>query len=231
MLRHLYLDIETIPSQRADVRDMIADTIKPPGTYKKAETIAEWEKNDEPAAIEESLRKTSLDGAFGQIVVIGAAIDDGEPVALYGENWQEGYCEQTILSSFNGWLSKSIQPSEELSTVIVGHYVSEFDLRFIRHRSIINGVRPHKVIARACEAKPWETDKVYDTMVQWSGVKDRISLDKLCLALGIPGKGDMDGSKVWDAVLNGRIADVAAYCADDVRKVREVHKRMTFAEE
>lgn len=229
MQRHLYLDIETIPAQSPDARDLIAETIKPPANYKKAETIAEWEKNEKPAAVEDAWRKTSFDGALGQLAVIGAALDDGDPVTFWSDDWHDVYYEPTILRLFGEWLTSELPLNEELSTIIIGHYVSDFDLRFLRHRSIINGIRPHRVIARACDAKPWETDKVYDTMVQWSGVKGSIKLDKLCRALGIPGKGDMDGSKVWNAVQEGRIADVAAYCADDVNKVRAVHRRMTFA--
>ena len=65
--------------------------------------------------------------------------------------------------------------------------------------------------------------------MQWAGVGNRVSLDKLCKALGLPGKGEIDGSKVWDYVRDGRIAEVADYCADDVRKVWAVYRRMTFA--
>lgn len=239
MQRHLYLDIETIPGQSSLARDMIADdaatekaAVTAPANYKDPVKIAEY-INARCAEIDADAdakwRRTSFDGALGQVVVIGAALDDSKPVTFVASGWSSPEYEAAILHSFVGWLTLELTRNDELSTVIVGHYVSEFDLRFLRHRSIINGIRLHRVIARACEAKPWETDKVYDTMVQWSGVKDRISLDKLCRALGIPGKGDMDGSKVWDAVQEGRIAEVAAYCADDVRKVRDVHRRMTFA--
>ena len=123
----------------------------------------------------------------------------------------------------------TIKPQTELAAQIIGHNVSAFDLRFLVQRSMILGVKPHPVLARAAACKPWETDRVYDTMVQWAGVGNRISLDKLCKALGIPGKGDLDGSKVWDYVQAGRIAEVADYCADDVRKVWAVYQRMTFA--
>ena len=40
----------------------------------------------------------------------------------------------------------------------------------------------------AAQAKPWELEKVYDTMIQWAGVGKTVSLDKLCRALGLPGK-------------------------------------------
>lgn len=89
-------------------------------------------------------------------------------------------------------------------------------------------MQPHPILARAALARPWEIDKVFDTMVVWAGHGNSISLDRLCRALGLPGKGYMDGSKVWAAVRDGRIADVIAYCPEGVRKVRDVHRRMTF---
>ena len=60
---NIYLDIETIPTDRAAVRDYIAATITPPGTMKKAETIAAWVKDDKPAAIEEAVNRTSCGGS------------------------------------------------------------------------------------------------------------------------------------------------------------------------
>ena len=66
-------------------------------------------------------------------------------------------------------------------------------------------------------------------MPAWAGAGNRISLDKLCKALGLPGKADdIDGSKVWDFVKAGRIAEVAEYCKDDVRKARACHERIVF---
>jgi len=51
--------------------------------------------------------------------------------------------------------------------------------------------------------------------------------------LGIDAKGselgdEIDGSKVWDFIREGRIADVAAYCGGDVARAREMHRRLTF---
>ncbi len=97
-------------------------------------------------------------------------------------------------------------------------------------RYIINSIRPPLVLKRAAEAKPWETEKVFDTMIQFAGVGNRISLDKLCLALSIQSpKGDMDGSKVGQYVADGRLEEVSEYCKRDVEATREVFKRMTFA--
>jgi len=251
MQEHLTIDIETIPAQRPDVLAEIReakqtqlaadiDAIRAPGNYKDAEKIAVWMSNEGQqkaqalrdafdADIDAAYRKTGLDGAYGQICVIGFAVDNGKPQTVWSPDWQAPACEIELLEDFYIALGDVISPSAERSITVVGHNVSSFDLRFMVQRSIVRGIRPHGVIARAAQAKPWETDKVFDTMVQWAGVGNRISLDKLCKALGIESpKGDLDGSKVWDYVKAGRIAEVADYCAGDVAATREVHRRLTF---
>ena len=242
---NITLDIETVPAQRPDVLEEIKQAkqaeldqalaaIKPPGNYKKQESIDEWMANEAPkiaqglrdafdSDVDQAYRKTSLDGAFGQLCVLGFAVNDDEPMTIADMD------EVSLLSTFNALLGKLVQPSDIYMACVIGHNVSAFDLRFIAQRSIINGIRPHQVIARASQAKPWESDKVFDTMVQWAGPGNRISLDKLCKALGVESpKGDITGATVWDAVKAGRLADVATYCAGDVRATREVWRRMTY---
>lgn len=230
MQEHLTVDIETIPAQRPDVLEEIRATIKPPGNIKKAETIAAWMEAEAPAAIDEAYRKTGLDGAYGQICVIGFAIDEAGPQTVWAPDWQNPNNERELLEDFYIALGDMISPSAERSIAVVGHNVVSFDLRFMVQRSIVKGIRPHGVISRAAQAKPWETDKVFDTMVQWAGVGGRISLDKLCKALGIASpKGDISGAQVWDFVKDGRISEVADYCAWDIVATREVHRRLTFS--
>ena len=244
---NIYLDIETVPCQRPDILDelkasMSADlatkiaAIAPPGNYKKQETIDAWYAEVAPnirAAmqsefeneLDSTYRKTSFDGAFGQVCVIGFAINDEPAITLFNEDWQD---ERTLLENFAYCLTSDIEHKDFVT--VVGHNVASFDLRFLMHRYIVNGIRPHSVISRAAQAKPWESDKVFDTMVQWAGVGNRIKLDKLCKALNVPTpKGELDGSKVWDYVNSGRIDEVAAYCKKDVEATRQVYKRMTFA--
>lgn len=222
MKTFITLDIETIPTQRQDVREYIAKTVTHPGNISKPETIAKWNEESKPAAVEEAVSKTGLDGAFGQVVCIGVAYADNAPVVFSGMD------ECAILTDLYKWFDE-IHPNEWFTNAIVGHNVSAFDLRFLIQRHIVNSVAPHPLLARAANAKPWESEKVFDTMVQFAGVGNRISLDKLCLALGLPGKGDITGADVWPMVQAGRLQEVADYCADDVVKTRAVFKRMTFA--
>lgn len=244
---NLYLDIETIPAQRPEVLEEIrhehqavldrqlAD-IRPPGNYKKQESIDEWMANEAPriaanltaassAAVEEQYRRTGLDGAFGQVFCIGAALDDGNPKVFCAQFLSEA----ATLRQFDRWLDVELDTTDWYATVVVGHNVAAFDLRFLLQRSVVNQVRPHCVIQRAATAKPWEHDKVFDTMIQWAGVGNRIKLDKLCKALGLPGKGDITGADVWPMVQAGKWGEVVEYCMDDVSKVRSIHELMQYA--
>lgn len=218
------LDLETIGTQRQDIRDYIAANVKPPGTIKLPASIEKWYKESKGEAVDDAIAKTGLDGAFGQIVCIGYDLDDsGRPSVIYGLD------EPVLLKQFNEVLNTI--PSNMHSTMqIVGHNVLQFDLRFLLQRYIVNGIRPHPIINVAVNAKAWDT-KVYDTMIQFAGYGKTISLDKLCMALGIPSsKTDMDGSMVGQAVADGRIEEVAEYCKRDIIATRACFKRMTFAE-
>ncbi len=250
MIAQLFLDIETIPAQRPDVLEEIRATekaaldaavaaVKAPANYGQ-EAAIKWyaEKGDAQiaalvaaydTAVEAAYRKTGLDGSYGQIACVSFAYLDGEPINIWHKDCLAPDGERRLLDALDEMLVRTIPLRMAAVSQVVGHNVSSFDLRFIVQRCIVNGIRPHPAILRAAQAKPWETDRVFDTMVQWAGVGGKIKLDKLCKALGLPGKGDMDGSKVWDYVKAGRIAEVADYCADDVRKVRQVWERMTFA--
>ena len=231
---NIILDIETIPAQRPDVMEEIKATIKPPGTFKKPESIAEWHKTEGPAAIDEAYRRTGLDGAYGQVCVVGMAQADGFPIKIYESDWQAPGAERRILEGLSAQLTEWVKPSDVFTTCIIGHNVAGFDLRFLAQRHIVNHIKPHIVIGRAAQAKPWEGDKVFDTMVQWTGSASvRISLDKLCKALSIPTPkdGGITGATVWDAVQEGRIAEVAAYCAGDVLATREAWRRMTYQDQ
>jgi 3'-5' exonuclease len=224
----IFIDIETCPSQSLGVRADIAATIEPPGNISKAETIAAWHVEKKPALIEEQWRKTSFDGALGHICVIGLAFDDESPISIFSPAWQTD--EAVILAEFFTMLDDRIAQQPNVRPTFIGHNVIDFDLRFIFQRAVMLGIRPSRHIPFA--ARPWD-DAVFDTMTRWAGTKDRVKLDKLAKAMGLQLKGseigeEIDGSKVWDFVRDGRIADVAKYCLGDIERTRGIYRRMTF---
>lgn len=224
--QNIFFDIETIPSQRQEVRARIESKIKPPkitktGKYKTEDDIADWYAKELPIESEQEYRATALNSALGEIISIAWAIDD-RPVRNVCRTLAGS--ERALLYDFYNIISAEI---EGCRPIWVGHYITGFDLRFLWHRSIINNIKP--AISIPYNAKPWD-GIVFDTKIEWSGLKDSISQDDLCFALGIEGKpDDIDGSKVWDFVKAGNINRVVKYNIDDVDKVRQIYKRMTFA--
>lgn len=248
---NITLDIETIPTQDerriAEIRDDIVAqaeaeiaALKPPGNIKDQVKIEAWNATERPAKedairaeaetkADEKYRATSFDGALGRIAVIGYAIDSDEPVTLYADPFDHN-AESSLLVAFFTAIERAHQSYRDMCPVFIGHNVVDFDLRFIYQRAVVLGVKPPAIIP--FNAKPWD-DVVFDTMTRWAGIRGRVSLAKLCDALGLPAKGidgeEIDGSMVWDMVKAGRIADVAKYCAGDIERTRAIHKRLTFA--
>ena len=224
---NIFIDIETVPCQILGIRAELSEEIKHPGVLKKAESIAEWEREVKPAVIEEAWRKTSFDGGLGQIVCIGWAVDDEEVRSLQVADLTRNSEWMLLIEWFTELRNLHAGMSGRVPTLI-GHNHVAFDLPFIWKRAMIQAVKPPFWFHR--DIKPW-SDSIFDTMTEWSGVRDRISMDRLCRILGIPGKADgPTGADVWPMVLAGKIDDVAEYCRSDVWRTREIFKRMTFKE-
>lgn len=221
MPNFLYLDIETIPVRDPAIIAQIAADVKPPATMKKAETIAEWEATKKNEAVTEAVSQTSFDGGYGQVCCIGWAWDDDKPNTFHIDG---AMTESAVLSGFASLMS-AMRPSFEMP-VIVGHYVADFDLRFLWQRAFSLGVQMPAWWPR--DPKPWSKE-VHDTMTMWAGAKGSISLDKLCRVLGVQGKGDVDGSMVASMFERGEYDAIAEYCMDDVERVRAIHRKMLVA--
>jgi hypothetical protein len=123
--------------------------------------------------------------------VIGYAIDDGDPGTLYSYAYGDPAAERELLSRFYAAIDSAV--SRDLSggtrstvkPVFVGHNVIDFDLRFLFQRSVMLGARPPSCIP--FDAKPWD-GSVFDTMTGWAGIRNRVSMDKLCKVFGFEEK-------------------------------------------
>lgn len=217
-MKTLFCDIETLPTDRQDVIDDIKANITAPGTYKKPESIAQWLEDNRDAEADKLVAKTALDGAFGRVLCIGMAFDDKPALVLHGDS------EAETLSMFKAAICDLTQP--EIQTLqVVGHNVADFDLRFLFQRYVVNQIAPPPLPF----GKRYN-DQVFDTMTVFAGWKDRISLDKLARALGIPGKGGISGADVWPMYQAGRVQEILDYCKHDVELTRAVYKKLTFQE-
>lgn len=218
-MKTFYFDLETLPCSDPAIIAELAATIKPPATYKKPESIAEWMRDNKESALNELLAKTSFDGMYGRIACAAWAVDDG---AIESSGAQDDEVA-VIRKIFDAALNANSETRDQV--VFCGHNIAGFDLPFLKHRSIIFGIEPPPYFRAAFRAKPWEIE---DTMLMWSTEREkRVSLDKLCRALDIPGKDGFDGSMVAETWPVNQ-SKVIEYCKDDVARTRAVHRRLQW---
>lgn len=230
----LFIDVETVPSQHPDALAEVRSTLKPPGTLKKAESIAAWWANDAEAAAEEAHRKQALDGGTrGEIISIACCNEDGEQwvrcrapggdeaalLTLFFatvETWTRAEAEKMTLGHPEAWPLDAHYP--------VAHNAS-FDLGYLWRRAIVHRVP----VPRWLPDPSARAGKDYGcTMLSWAGWGNRVSLDTLCRALGVTSPKDdgMDGSQVYDAWKAGEVEKIAAYNLKDAQATAEVWHRL-----
>ena len=223
----IYLDIETLPTTDPQIIADIASTITPPGNISKPETIAAWEADKKPALVAQAVAKTSFDTLAGSIACICWAIDEG-PVQYTACSGGEDGMLAMFFKTLGADLLAPHSRIEAETHIYVGHNLAGFDLPFLKHRAIVHGIKPNVSLWKAMHAKPWDSC-IADTMLMWSSDRERrVGLDRLCRAMGIPGKGDFDGSMVaetWPVDPE----KVIRYCMDDVERVRALYKRLIFS--
>ena len=218
-MRRVFFDVETIPSM--DPAEVIR--IHEAEREKNAALVKPHAAERVNASADEAWRKTALDPASGHVFCV--VVDTGHDVLTFGgRNEAQGVFhvanEATMLRDFAAW-ARAQTPRN-----FIGHNSVGFDRPFLRARALVHGVRLPSWLVRPL--KPWDAVSM-DTMLMWTGGQPgkTISLDRLCRALGLEGKGDgPDGSQVWDMVKAGRADDVVAYCAADVKRTRACYERM-----
>lgn len=215
----VYFDVETIPCQDPAYLERLKTEVSPPGNIKKQESIDAWLAENRESAALEAMSKTSFDGGRGHVCAISWAVNDGSFETVSVKDIAGEYAAIQKFFEAVGGLHQ---------LTLVGHNIAGFDLPFLTKRAVSLGLAlpPRRVWPR--DVKPWSKE-IADTMSMWAGGTNRISLDRLCDILGIPGKDGFDGSMVAEAWKRGEHEKIADYCRDDVWRVREIHKRFLAA--
>lgn len=204
------IDIETVPSQRPGIMEHLAN---------KLPADLDFEEAEKQLAI--AFDRTALNAAFGEIVSISAAVNDGTPKV-----WCRplGGSEKQLLLDFRTDFMKVVKHFRG-NVRLVGLNVLDFDRPFIVQRGFVHGLWMPTIFVK--DVKPWEKDDVVDLMHDWTrSAKGRISLDDLCFALGLEGKGPTTGASVYKMMKEGRHVEVGQYNASDVIKTRACRVRM-----
>lgn len=214
----LTFDIETLPTTDKQVIERIASTIRPPGSIKKKESIDAWMAENYEQALKDEIHKTGLNGAYGSVACIAWSYNED----IY--NTGKYLSEKEVIKIFF-----EIIGNFETET-FCGHNITGFDLKFLKQRSMILGIKPPKNILKAMNAKPWD-DCIKDIMLMWDSDKNKMaSLDLMCWWFGVKHDHDgFDGSMVAETwpVDPQKVID---YCISDVKAAREIYYKMMFEE-
>jgi len=110
-----------------------------------------------------------------------------------------------------------------------------FDLPVLHYRGLIHGVQCARYWDMGEDDKDFKWNNyisryharhldLMDLLAMYSG-RANAPLDELAKLIGFPGKLGMDGSKVWEAYEQGRLAEIRNYCETDVVNTYLVYAR------
>jgi hypothetical protein len=110
-----------------------------------------------------------------------------------------------------------------------------FDLPVLHYRGLIHGVQCARYWDMGEDDKDFKWNNyisryharhldLMDLLAMYTG-RANAPLDELAKLIGFPGKLGMDGSKVWEAYEQGRLAEIRNYCETDVVNTYLVYAR------
>ncbi len=123
--------------------------VKPPGTYKKPESIAAWHATEGPGAVEEAWRKQSLDGGtMGEVCSIAMLTDDDRHfVRCRRPGESEADLLREAFATVEAWTvadARAMLPGRSECFPVDDHHLvahnAAFDLGFLWRRSVVNDV-------------------------------------------------------------------------------------------
>lgn len=131
---------------------------------------------------------------------------------------EEDSTEKEIIERFFAGIDK-------LTPTLVTWNGSGFDLSVMQQRGLINGVQAARYWDTGEDDKDFKWNNyisryhsrhvdLMDVMASYNP-RANAPLDQMAVLLGFPGKMGMDGSKVCDAFLDGKIKEIRDYCETD----------------
>lgn len=223
-MKELVIDIETLPVDEKDAArvEYLQQSVEADSRLKDPEKIAADIENKRAEAI----GKTGLAGDFGRVLMASIGdLESGEIVTIASEPLNEAMVLQGIMKTLANFAD--LGSGRPTRPCLIGHNVG-WDLRFIAQRCVVHGVKIDRRLL-PFDAKPWDGSFV-DTMTAWAGVGGKITLDRLCVALGVESpKSEMTGKDVARYYADGRFAEIVKYNRDDVLATMLVYKKMKGA--
>lgn len=213
----IFIDIETIPSGSID--DFVLTKDDAPKNYKDEQKINDWIVENK----EKKFRERGLSPNYAQIISLAYAINEQEIDVIYGSNPYE------LLKTFYEKIRDYVVAEEIKDKAYYNDYRfiginnKKFDMEVIWVSAMKMGLYE---LARLIPRDRF-TKKILDVCEVWNGPNymNYVSLNTMCEVLNIEGKGDMDGSKVYDEYLAGNLEDIIVpYNISDVEKLRKIFR-------
>lgn len=224
----IYMDLETFgnePEKKPLIlpteSDIKVGNIKDPAKIKAKidadlPVLIENAKAAHVKAHDDEWRSNATKSTKLTVICMSYAIEDSEPIKLIGT-------EKDIFGKFEAFLLSLNQ--RDLALVrFVAHYGNGFDFPITRHRAMKYG---YKRLFSLMPSGRY-SDRCEDTldMFRGSDFRTHYSLDSILKFFGLEGKGDITGADVHDMYLDGKIEEIASYCASDVIKLRQAYKKI-----
>lgn len=162
-----------------------------------------------------------------RVVAISCALRVGDAFRCWSIGDENAGEEELVQRFYDG--------IEKFRPTLVSWNGGGFDLPVLHYRALIHGVRAQTYWDTGFfdrEAKfnnylkryEFRHTDLMDVLALYSG-RQNAPLHEIALLLGLPGKLGMDGSQVFGAWREGRIAEIRAYCETDVMNTWLVYLR------
>ncbi|MEQ1527308.1 MAG: 3'-5' exonuclease [Gallionella sp.] len=204
----LVFDIETIP----DIAGL--RTLYELDAQVNDEEVAEM-------AFQQRRQKTGSDFIqhhLQRVVAISCVLREGKNFKV----WSLGGLDEDE----GGIIQRFFDGIDKYTPQIVSWNGSGFDLPVLHYRGLINGVQCPRYWDMGEDDKDFKWNNyisryhmrhldLMDLLAMYGG-RANAPLDDLAKLIGFPGKLGMDGSKVWEAYQQGKLAEIRNYCETDV---------------
>jgi 3'-5' exonuclease len=213
----LVFDIETIPDTAA-IRTLwnVSATISDAGVAELAQQRRR-----------QATGSDFLQHHLHRVVAISCAMrsDDGLRIWSVGKPEDD---EATLVTRFFDGI-------EKFTPQLISWNGSGFDLPVLHYRAMIHGVTAARYFDLGEDDKDFKYNNyinrfhtrhldLMDLLAMYTG-RANAPLDELAKLCGFPGKLGMDGSKVHQAFMEGRIGEIRAYCETDVANTLLLYTR------
>lgn len=216
----VFWDIETGPTSIENIKRIVGEfdpTKVKPGKSKKPETIAKAIEDARLAYEPDLLDSAALNPLIGRVMAIGYIASNGEVVIL------DAVPDEA--SAIDRWFYYMVKHQD---TSFAGWNTFEFDLRFLRQRALILGLKiPYGLYIQGGYRPRW--DRNIDLMYEFTGSTQQYKkLDHVARALGHSGKNGngADFHKLWTSPIPSVREEASQYLTNDLNMTKFVGNKI-----